>query len=106
MIQSSNYYTEKEIQEHGEIFVREDKIFGMTFKFFVFKDSKGEYTNLALYKADSYWYREINVYFLDYISAEDLDRRIKKDLKEYMTNPLVQKYIARYTGLVSSSYPV
>ena len=83
-------YTEEEIQKHNEIFVREDKFFGITFRFYVFKDSNGEYTNLALYKYnfDSKTYEEINVYFLDVLDGEKLDKEIKKDLKEYLMNPL------------------
>lgn len=101
-------YTEEEIQKHNEIFVREDRFFGMTFRFYVFKDSKGEYTNLALYKYNfgSKTYEEINVYFLDVLDGEKLDKEIKKDLKEYMMNPLTQKYIARYIGLFPLTYPV
>ena len=101
-------YTEEEIQKHNEIFVREDRFFGMTFRFYVFKDSKGEYTNLALYKYNfgPKTYEEINVYFLDAMDGESLDREIKKDLREYMMNPLTQKYIARYVGLLPLTYPV
>ena len=101
-------YTEEEIQKHNEIFVREDRFFGMTFRFYVFKDSKGEYTNLALYKYNfgSKTYEEINVYFLDVLDGEKLDKEIKKDLKEYMMDPLTQKYIARYIGLFPLTYPV
>ena len=101
-------YTGEEIQKHNEIFVREDRFFGMTFRFYVFKDSKGEYTNLALYKYNfgSKTYEEINVYFLDVLDGEKLDKEIKKDLKEYMMNPLTQKYIARYIGLFPLTYPV
>lgn len=101
-------YTEEEIQKHGEIFVKEVKLFGMTFRFYVFKDSKGEYTNLALYKYNfgSKTYEELNVYYLDMVDGEDLDRMIKRDLREYLMNPLTQKYIARYVGLLPLTYPV
>lgn len=101
-------YTEKEIQKHGEIFVKEVKLFGMTFRFYVFKDSKGEYTNLALYKYNfgSKTYEELNIYYLDMVDGEDLDRMIKRDLREYLMNPLTQKYIARYVGLLPLTYPV
>lgn len=101
-------YTEKEIQKHGEIFVKEVKLFGMTFRFYVFKDFKGEYTNLALYKYNfgSKTYEELNVYYLDMVDGEDLDRMIKRDLREYLMNPLTQKYITRYVGLFPLTYPV
>ena len=101
-------YTKQEIQKHGEIFIREDRFFGMAFRFYVFKDSKGEYTNLALYKYNfgSETYERINVYFLDRLDGERLDKEIKKDLKEYLMNPLTKKYIARYVGLLPLTYPV
>lgn len=101
-------YREEEIQKHNEIFVREDKFFGMTFRFYVFKDFEGEYTNLALYKYNfgSKTYEEINVYFLDVLDGEKLDKEIKKDLKKYLMDPLTQKYIARYIGLLPLTYPV
>lgn len=101
-------YTKQEIQKHNEIFVKEVRLFGMTFKFYVFKDSKGEYTNLALYKYNfgSKTYEELNVYYLDMVDGEDLDRMIKRDLREYLMNPLTQKYIARYVGLFPLTYPV
>ena len=101
-------YTEKEIQQHNEIFVKEINLFGMTFRFYVFKDSKGEYTNLALYKYNfgSKTYEELNVYYLDMVDGEDLDRMIKRDLREYLMNPLTKKYIARYAGLLPLTYPV
>lgn len=101
-------FTEQEIQKHNEIFVREDNFFGITFRFYVFKDSKDEYTNLALYKYNfgSKTYEEINVYFLDVLDGERLDKEIKKDLKKYLMNPLTQKYIARYIGLFPLTYPV
>lgn len=94
-------YTEEEIQKHNEIFVREDKFFGMTFRFYVFENFEGEYTNLALYKYDfgSKTYEEINVYFIDVLDDEKLDKEIKKDLREYMMRPLIQKYISRYITL-------
>ena len=101
-------YREEEIQKHNEIFVREDKFFGMTFRFYVFKDFSGKYTNLALYKYNfgSKTYEEINVYFLDVMDGEKLDKEIKKDLKKYLMDPLTQKYIARYIGLFPLTYPV
>ena len=73
-------YREEEIQQNNEIFVREDKFFGMTFRFYVFKDFEGEYTNLALYKYNfgSKTYEEINVYFLDVLDGEKLDKEIRK----------------------------
>ena len=101
-------YTGQEIKKHNEIFVKEINLFGMTFRFYVFKDSKGEYTNLALYKYNfgSKTYEELNVYYLDMVDGEDLDRMIKRDLREYLMNPLTQKYIARYVGLFPLTYPV
>lgn len=101
-------YTEQEIQQNNEIFVKEVRLFGMTFRFYVFKDSKGKYTNLALYKYNfgSQTYEEINVYFIDVMDGEKLDKEIKKDLREYLMNPLTKKYIARYIGLFPLTYPV
>ena len=101
-------YTEQEIQKHGEIFVKEIKMFGMTFRFYVYKDFWGNYTNLALYKYNfgSKTYEEINVYFIDVLTGENLDKEIKKDLKEYLMRPLTKKYIARYVGLLPLTYPV
>ena len=101
-------YTEQEIQKHEEIFVKEIKLFGMTFRFYVFKNFESEYTNLAFYKYNfgSKTYEELNVYFLDRLDGERLDKEIKKDLKEYLMNPLTQKYIARYVGLFPLTYPV
>ena len=101
-------YTEEEIQKHNEVFVKEVRLFGMTFRFYVFKDFEGEYTNLALYKYNfgSKTYEEINVYFLDVLDGEKLDKEIKKDLKKYLMDPLTQKYIARYIGLLPLTYPV
>ena len=101
-------YTEQEIQKHNEIFVKEVRLFGMTFKFYVFKNLDGEYTNLALYKYNfgSETYEGINVYFLDRLDGKRLDKEIKKDLKEYLMDPLTQKYIARYVGLFPLTYPV
>lgn len=91
-------YTEEEIQKHNEIFVKEVRLFGMTFKFYVFKDSKGEYTNLALYKCNFFprTYEELNVYFLDMIDGEELDRLIKNDLREYLMRPAIRERVARY----------
>ena len=73
-------YTEEEIQKHKEIFVKEVRLFGMTFRFYVFKDSKDKYTNLALYKYNfgSKTYEEISVYFLDVMDDEKLDKEIRK----------------------------
>ena len=101
-------YTEEEIQKHNEIFVKEVRLFGMPFRFYVFENFEGEYTNLALYKYNfgSETYEEINVYFLDRLDGERLDKEIKKDLKEYLMNPLTKKYIARYVGLLPLTYPV
>lgn len=101
-------YTEQEIQQNNEIFVKEVRLFGMTFRFYVFKDSNGEYTNLALYKYNfgSETYEELNVYFLDTVDGEELDKEIKKDLRKYLTTPLTKKYIARYIGLFPLTYPV
>lgn len=101
-------YKEQEIQKHNEVFVKEIKLFGMTFRFYVFQNFEGEYTNLALYKYNfgSKTYEEINVYFIDMLTGENLDREIKKDLKEYMMRPLTKKYIARYVGLLPLTYPV
>ena len=101
-------YTKQEIQKHNEIFVKEVRLFGMTFKFYVFENLEGEYTNLALYKYNfsSETYERINVYFLDRLDGENLDKEIKKDLKEYMMRPLTKKYIARYVGLLPLTYPV
>ena len=94
-------YTEQEIQQHKEIFVREVKLFCMTFRFYVYKDSNGEYTNLALYKYNfgSETYEELNVYFLDMVDGEELDRLIKRDLKEYLLSPHIKKRIANYIKL-------
>ena len=102
------WYTKKEIQQHKEIFVREVNLFCMTFRFYVYKDSNGEYTNLALYKYyfDTEMYEELNVYFIDWIPAEELDNRIKADLREYLMRPLTKKYIARYVGLLPLTYPI
>ena len=74
-------YTEQEIQKHNEIFVKEINLFGMTFRFYVFENLDGEYTNLALYKYNfgSKTYERINVYFLDRLDGERLDKEIKKD---------------------------
>ena len=101
-------YTEEEIQKHNEIFVKEVRLFGMTFRFYVFENFEGEYTNLAFYKYNfgSETYERINVYFLDRLDDERLDKEIKKDLKEYLMDPLTQKYIARYVGLFPLTYPV
>ena len=101
-------YTEQEIQKHGEIFVKEIKLFGMTFRFYVFKNFEGEYTNLAFYKSNfgSKTYEDLNVYFIDCIPAEELDNRIKADLKEYLMRPITKKYIARYVGLLPLTYPI
>ena len=101
-------YTEEEIQKHNEVFVKEISLFGMTFRFYVFENLDGEYTNLALYKYNfgSETYEGINVYFLDRLDGERLDKEIKKDLKEYLMDPLTQKYIARYVGLLPLTYPV
>ena len=91
-------YTEQEIQKRGEIFIKEIRLFGMTFRFYVYKDFCGNYTNLILYKYNfgAKTYEEINVYFIDVLTGENLDKEIKKDLKEYMMRPLTKKYIARY----------
>ena len=101
-------YTEQEIQKHNEVFVKEINLFGMTFRFYVFENLDGEYTNLVLYKYNfgSETYKRINVYFLDRLDGERLDKEIKKDLKEYLMDPLTQKYIARYVGLFPLTYPV
>ena len=101
-------YTKEEIQKHNEIFVKEVRLFGMTFRFYVFENLEGEYTNLALYKYNfgSETYERINVCFLDRLDGERLDKEIKKDLKEYMMRPLTKKYIARYVGLLPLTYPV
>lgn len=97
-------YMEQEIQKHNEIFVKKVNLFGMTFKFYVFKDSKGEYTNLALYKCNFFprTYEELNVYFLDMIDDEELDRLIKNDLREYLMRPIIRDYVARYHWTVSA----
>ena len=101
-------YTEKEIQKHNEIFVKEVRLFGMTFKFYVFENLEGEYTNLALYKYNfgSETYERINVYFLDRLDGERLDKEIKKDLKEYLMSPTIRKCVARCVGLFPLTYPV
>ena len=97
-------YTEQEIQKHGEIFVKQINLFGMAFRFYVFKDSKGEYTNLALYRCNFFFrtYEELNVYFLDMIDGEELDRLIKNDLREYLMRSAIREHVARYHWTVSA----
>ena len=98
------WYTKKEIQQHKEIFVREVNLFGMTFRFYVFRDSNDKYTNLALYKCNfcPRTYEELNVYFLDMIDGEELDRLIKNDLREYLMRPAIRERVARYHWTVSA----
>ena len=100
------WYTKKEIQQHKEIFVREVNLFCMTFRFYVYKDSNDEYTNLALYKYyfDTEMYEELNVYYLDMVDGEELDRMIKRDLREYLMSPRVKERIARYIRLSPLTY--
>ena len=99
-------YTEREIQQHKEIFVREVNLFGMTFRFYVFRDSNDEYTNLALYKCNfcPKTYEELNVYYLDMVDGEELDRMIKRDLREYLLSPRIKKCVARYIRLSPLTY--
>ena len=96
-------YMEKEIQKRNGFFVKKINLFGMTFKFYVFKDSKEEYTNLTLYKCNFFprTYEELNVYFLDMIDGEELDRLIKRDLREYLLSPRIKKCVTRYIDLFS-----
>ena len=40
-------YTEQEIQKRGEIFIKEIRMFGMTFRFYVYKDFCGATTQTS-----------------------------------------------------------
>ena len=49
-------------------------------------------------------YEELNVYYLDMVDGEELDRMIKKDLREYLMSPRVKERVARYIRLPPLTY--